>query len=363
MYQVQIREKDAGQRLDKYLHRILPKAGSGFIYKMLRKKNITLNDKKADGSERIVEGDSVSIFFSDETLAKFTGRKFGAFGIKHTEKGSIGGLRHTGSAKERVIEHKTDYMAAYHKIQGVRILYENDHILLADKPSGILSQKAEQNDVSLNEWLIGYLLTSGAVTEEELAVFKPSVCNRLDRNTSGIILCSKTLKGAHLLGELLKNRTLHKYYRLYVKGIVEGEQLIEGYLTKDAEHNKVYIEPVNINKSLDEIKSSYIKTGYRPVKTERDKTLLEVELFTGKTHQIRAHLASIGHPLLGDYKYGDKAWNEEYRQKYHVKAQLLHAYKVVFPQLEETFADLSGRTFCSELPEIFKRVSDENRRR
>lgn len=334
MYQVKITDKDAEQRLDKYLHRILPKAGSGFIYKMLRKKNITLNDKKADGSERIVKGDSITIYFSDETLAKFMG--------KHKQ--------------EFDTEHATNYLSAYEKIQGVHILYENDHILLADKPSGILSQKAERNDYSLNEWLIGYLLTSGAVTEEDLAVFKPSVCNRLDRNTSGIVLCSKTLNGARLLGDVLKNRTLHKYYRLYVKGVVEDEQLIEGCLIKDEEHNKVYIEPV---KALNENRSSYIKTGYRPIKAERDKTLLEVELFTGKTHQIRAHLASIGHPLLGDPKYGDTAWNEEYRKKYNVRTQLLHAYKVVFPQLNEPFGDISGRTFVAELPEIFKKVSDD----
>lgn len=340
MYQVQITDKDAEQRLDKYLHRILPKAGSGFIHKMLRKKNITLNDKKADGSERIVKGDSITIYFSDETLAKFMG--------KHKQESDT--------------EHAANYLSAYEKIQGIHILYENDHVLLVDKPVGVLSQKAEQKDVSLNEWLIGYLLTSGAVTEEDLAVFKPSVCNRLDRNTSGIVLCSKTLKGARMLGDVLKNRTLHKYYRLYVKGVVEDEHLIEGYLTKDEEHNQVYIEPVKTQaeaKSLDEIKSSYIKTGYRPIKAERDKTLLEVELFTGKTHQIRAHLASIGHPILGDPKYGDTTWNEEYRKRCHVRSQLLHAYKVVFPQLDEPFGDISGRTFVAELPEIFMRVSDD----
>ena len=402
MYQTKITDKDAGQRLDKYLHRILPRAGSGFLYKMLRKKNITLNDKKADGSERIAAGDSVEIYFSDETLAKFMGRRvIGGLecagkkneisthtgsksgNIRHTVRND-GRLKRTDDENEREIIKKTDYRSAYEKIKGVRILYENDHILLLDKPAGVLSQKAERTDFSLNEWLIGYLLKNGAVTEEDLITFKPSVCNRLDRNTSGIVLCSKSLKGAQLIGELLKNRMLRKYYRLYVKGIVRDEQMIEGYLIKDEKLNKVFVEPVsphisgdsretkteevrnksahkqtyNTMKSLEEIKSSYIKTGYKPVRTEQDKTLLEVELFTGKTHQIRAHLASIGHPLLGDPKYGDMAWNEEYRKKYHVKAQLLHAYKVVFPQLEEPFEDLNGRAIVAELPEIFGRVSD-----
>ena len=365
MYQTKITQKDAGQRFDKYLHRILPNAGSGFIYKMLRKKNITLNDKKADGSERIDEGDSVTIYFSDETLMKFMGRQ--VFGSLHKKSGA---KRTDKESRERT--HKTDYAAAYKKLQGIRILYENEHLLLVDKPTGVLSQKAEQTDISLNEWLIGYLLQSGGVTEEDLALYKPSVCNRLDRNTSGIVLCSKSLQGARLFGELLKNRTLHKYYRLYVKGILSDAQMIEGYLVKDEEQNKVYVEPVNMGIAVntadvqstagrnahEEIKSSYIKTGYRPIRTEGDKTLLEVELFTGKTHQIRAHLASIGHPLLGDPKYGDQAWNEEYRTKYHVRAQLLHAYKVVFPQLSEDFADISGRTFIAELPEIFHKVSD-----
>lgn len=392
MYQTKITDKDAGQRFDKYLHRILPRAGSGFIYKMLRKKNITLNDKKADGSERIVEGDSVTLYFSDETLAKFMGRRIaGGSKSQRTDGETAQGSKHAGNENDHIAEYETeyetDYRAAYTKMQGIRIIYENDHILLVDKPAGILSQKAERKDVSLNEWLIGYLLESGAITEEELAVYKPSVCNRLDRNTSGIVLCAKSLKGAQLLSRLLKNRTLHKFYRLYVKGIVEEEELIEGYLVKDEVLNKVTIEPLNTiesvkannlvdtanlqgmtpqkahkdskqMKSLDEIKRSYIKTGYRPINVEIDKTLLEVELFTGKTHQIRAHLASIGHPLLGDPKYGDAAWNEEYRKKYHVRTQLLHAYKVVFPQLDAPFDDLSERTFVDELPEIFSRVSD-----
>lgn len=341
MYQTNITEKEAGQRFDKYLHRILPNAGSSFLYKMLRKKNITLNDRKADGSEKIAVGDSVKIYFAKETLLKFQG------------------LQQKNNAE--------DYLAAYRAISGVQILYENQHILLADKPAGVLTQKAAQTDFSLNEWLIGYLLVSGFVKKEELAGFKPSVCNRLDRNTSGIVLCAKSLQGAQMLGELLKSRTLHKYYQTYVKGTLRTEQLVEGYLYKDEKHNKVSVTLTEAGKasgkeersphSVSDAKSAYIRTAYKPLEMTHDKTLLEVELITGKPHQIRAHLASIGHPLLGDYKYGDKVWNEEYRKKYHVKAQLLHAYKVVFPQLDEPFDDISGKTFYAKLPDIFHKVS------
>lgn len=242
----------------------------------------------------------------------------------------------------------------------------------------VSSQKAEKTDLSLNEWLIGYLLQSGFLTADELRFFKPSVCNRLDRNTSGIVLCAKSLQGARLLGELLKERTLHKYYQTYVKGQITQAQSIEGVLWKDERTNQVTVSSTfeshrsasqhsqkNVTDNVTSSRPSKsdaarIKTAYRPLRIERDKTLLEVELFTGKSHQIRAHLASIGHPLLGDYKYGDKKWNESYRQKFGVQAQLLHAYQVVFPPLDTPFADLGGRTFSCETPLLFKLVSDPN---
>ncbi len=336
MYQKQITDREAGQRFDKYLHRLLPEAGTSFLYRMLRKKNITLNGHKADGSEKIAVGDSVEIFFSEETLHTFMGKDI---------------PKEAKSCEE--------YAAAYQKYATTKIIYENDHILLADKPAGVLTQKAERADLSLNEWLIGYLLHSGFIQEQELDLFKPSVCNRLDRNTSGIVLCAKSLKGAQLLGELLQKRTLHKYYQLYVKGKVTEEQLIEGCLVKDEKHNRVLIRPLEQENSM--FKASYIKTSYKPLEIYDDKTLLEVELLTGKPHQIRAHLASIGHPLLGDYKYGDKTWNDQYKKSCHVTSQLLHAYKVEFPRLEKPFEDISERIFCADIPSVFQKVIKDGR--
>ena len=195
MIELRIKENEAGQRLDKYLHKYLKEAGTGFLYKMLRKKNITLNGKKASGSEKLCVGDVVRLFLSDETIEKFGGR--------------CGLEMETAGTEERELRQ---YSMAYRRFGELEILFENHHILVVNKPSGILTQKAGAEDVSLNEWLTGYMLESGALSEEELHTFHPSVCNRLDRNTSGMVICGKTLAGSQAMSGILRNRSLRKFY-------------------------------------------------------------------------------------------------------------------------------------------------------
>lgn len=315
MKAIVVNSNEAGQRLDKLLSKYLNLAGKGFLYKMMRKKNITLNGKKCDGSEKLNAGDEIKLFLADETIEKFSEVKI-----------------------QKVKKRKLD------------IIYEDDHLLLINKPSGMLSQKAKDTDESLVEYLIDYLLDSGKLTKEELRSFRPSVCNRLDRNTSGLVAAGKSLAGLQMLSTVFRDRSLHKYYLCGVRGRVEEKRLIDGYLWKNEKTNQVTISRQEMKESLP------IKTEYEPIRYENGYTLLKVTLITGRTHQIRAHLASIGHPILGDYKYGDPRVNETVKREYGICSQMLHSYEMVFPELEEPFAYLSGRTYQAPAPKEFRKV-------
>lgn len=328
MQQLTIGKNQAGQRLDKFLKKAFPNAGTGFLYKMLRKKNITLNGKKAEGKEILVQGDEIKCFFSEETFA------------------SLSGTENT--------EATSDYRKAYRSLKDISVLYEDEDILLLNKPAGVLTQKAKPGDLSLNEWLIGHLLATDAITEADLATFHPSVCNRLDRNTSGIVLCGKTLSGSQALSRIIKDRTVKKYYQTICKGKIVQESTLEGYLYKEESTNtvKVYADP-----SEAPAEASYIRTIYMPNAVAGDFTLLTVELVTGKTHQIRAHLAGTGHPLLGDTKYGDSKLNRRMQSEYSLHHQLLHAGRICFPkETEGPLAKVSGQTFTAPLPHKFAEI-------
>lgn len=337
MQSVTIGKNQAGQRLDKFLHKYLPLAGSSFLYKMLRKKNITLNGKKAEGKEILAEGDIVQCFFSEETFAKFAGRDVPA----KQKSSEADGLHSTSKEKVPMTE---EYKEAFQQIKGVTVLYENEDIIVLDKPAGILTQKAESRDLSINEWLIGYLLEKGDLSVEELHTFRPSVCNRLDRNTSGIVLCGKSLKGSQYLSHIIRDHSLRKFYRTICVGEIYEDIQLEGYLWKDSATNKVRISKeqpkadtsqTSAKKSTEKSGTNYIRTAFHPLQTVDGFTLLEVELFTGKTHQIRAHLASIGQPIIGDHKYGNHKVNERFQREFGLKHQLLHAYRVEFPKTFE----------------------------
>ena len=319
MQELHVTANEAGQRLDKLLAKFLNQAPKSFLYKMMRKKNIVLNGKKCTGNEKLKQGDSIKLFFSDETIEKF-------------------------SAETYVTPKKE-------KINMLPIIYEDEQVLLMNKPVGVLSQKAKDSDVSAVEILINYLIETNQLSKEQFRTFHPSICNRLDRNTSGILVAAKTLPALQEMNRFFKERTIAKYYRCLVKGrVIKNEDYIKGYLVKDQKTNKVSITKKKTEEGVP------IETEYCVIQSNDEVSLLEVHLITGKTHQIRAHLASIGHPIIGDYKYGDKQINEMYRQEYGLKSQLLHAYRLEMPSSDGSLAYLNDKKFVAELPDKFIKI-------
>lgn len=260
------------------------------------------------------------MFFSDETLHKF--------------------MQDTKKLQEEF------HMLQRLPMKGLSIIYEDTDILIADKPYNMLSQKAKEQDLSANEYLLGYLIRSGALSLETFGTFRPSVCNRLDRNTTGLLLMGKTLAGAQMLSEGLRERTIHKFYRAIVSGNVTKPVHLSGWLIKDEHTNQVKILT---QEQKDAVR---IETSYTSVQAKGTCSLLEICLITGKTHQIRAHLASVGHPVIGDRKYGDPSVNHKFHGTFHVDHQLLHAYRLEFPD---------GRVFTAPMPEIFKEIIEKER--
>ena len=321
MREIVIRKNEAGQRLDKFLHKYLKEAGNGFLYKMLRKKNITLNHKKADGSEKLIEGDVVALFMSDETIDKF--RSAGDF-------------------------HISSYQSAYQSLKGITVAGEDEDILILSKPQGIPSQKSGKDDISVNEWVIGYLLAKGALNEEDLKTFKPSVCNRLDTNTGGLILAGKSLGGLQVLSRALKDRNMNKYYLAVCEGRTEEEFALSGTLVKDEKNNKV-----RINASGGD--GDPVRTEFRTLSYEDGYSLVEAHLITGRSHQIRAHLSSSGHPIAGDLKYGGKP---VVREDLCMNHQLLYAYRVVFPD-DESFGIYQNKEMCIPTPDPIRKMFKE----
>ena len=314
MQEIIISANEAGQRFDKLLAKYLNEAPKSFIYKMLRKKNIVLNGKKATGNEKLAVGDSVKLFLADETIEKFS--------------------------KTTIVRTKTK----------LDVIYEDENVLFINKPVGMLSQKAEAQDESLVEHIISYMLESGTLTEDDLRKFKPSICNRLDRNTSGLVVAGKSLVGLQSMGELFKERSLKKYYRCLVSGKITEKQYIRGYLKKDETTNKVTIL------EKEEAGSLPIETEYEPIRATDTCTLLEVHLITGRTHQIRAHLASQNHPIIGDYKYGNRKINDRFKEAYKLQSQLLHAYRLEIPELNGELENLSNKQFVAPLPSLFDKI-------
>lgn len=282
-----IEKNDADQRLDKFLTKSCPKLPKALMYKYIRIKRIKVNGKRAEISTRLKKGDVVDMYINDEFFEK----------------------------KETVY----DFMSASKSID---IVYEDENIILLNKKVGLLSHPDETEYVdTLITRVKRYLFEKGEWHPDEETSFTPALVNRIDRNTSGIVICAKTAEALRVLNQKMKDRELHKIYLCIVHGKMNKEkELLEGYLVKDEKKNKVFVS----KKPKDSAK--LIRTEYKVLGCRDGLSLLEVNLLTGRTHQIRAHLASIGHPLVGDGKYG----TNELNKKTGYKKQCLCSHKLIF---------------------------------
>ena len=319
MRELIIGKDDDNQRIDKYLKKYLEKSPSGFIYKMIRKKNIKLNGKKTKPDDMIFEGDVITLYLSDETLDKFVvEREF------------------------KIV--KTD----------LDIIYEDDNIIVVNKPVGMLSHSISGQGFETNvvDSIISYLIEKGDYVPRVQKTFTPSICNRLDRNTSGVIIGAKSYAALKGVNESLRNRDVEKYYLTIVSGSMKGHFESKATLVKDTDLNKV-----SINSNHEDDKE--IITKINSLKNNRRYSFLEIELITGRTHQIRAHLAYLNHPVIGDRKYGNKGVNRMMREKFDLNDQLLHSNRMVLHGLKDDLDYLNGMEFIADLPDKFMRIKKE----
>jgi 23S rRNA pseudouridine955/2504/2580 synthase len=317
--EILIDKNENEQRLDRFLKKYLSGASLGFIYKMIRKKNIKVNGKKASPETIIYSGDKIELYFSDELLEKLISDKATEF-----------------------------------KKFDIDICYEDKNIILINKPVGKLSHSTnDRREDNVVDDMIAYLIQKKEYIPRLEKTFTPSICNRLDRNTSGIIIGAKNYESLKAINDAIKNNKIKKYYKTLVLGKIDNDFVKSSYLVKDDKKNKsqIYDNPIDNSKS--------IETSFKVIKNNQEYTLLEVELLTGRTHQIRAQLSEMGYPIIGDIKYGVYKINSKFDSLYGLKHQLLHAYKVVFAGLEGELSYLNNREFEIKEPEIFLRIEKD----
>lgn len=305
-----IGRNDAGQRLDKFLSKTLPNLPQSLLYKYIRLKRIKRNGKRAQISDRLQEGDTLELYIGDEFFEK--------------------------------PRPQYDFLRSAKTLD---VLYEDENLLLLNKKVGLLSHpdKTEYGDTLISR-VQRYLYEKGEYDPEDEQSFTPALVNRIDRNTCGIVMAAKNAESLRELNAIVKTRQLHKLYLCVVHGAPpKRADTLHGYLQKDEDKNKVFISQSPAPDAKE------IRTRYRVLDSYRDLSLLEIELLTGRTHQIRAHLASIGCPLLGDGKYGTNARNKPYGYK----KQFLCSYKLTFDFSQDVGAlqYLDKRTFV--LPDVW----------
>ena len=313
MKKISVNKNDAGNRLDKFINKCFPNIPYSLLYKYIRKKRIKVNGKKENISYRLKEGDVLELYINDELLEK-------------SNKSS-------------------DFKAASEDIE---ILYEDDNIMIINKKAGLIVHPDDDIKVDcLVNRIKNYLFKKGEFNPENENSFAPALVNRIDRNTSGIVIAAKNAESLRILNLKMKERELHKKYICILCGTLKKDtEILKAFLDKNSSENKVYISNKMKNKNY-----KTILTKYSVIDKSKKFTLAEIELLTGRTHQIRAHMAYLGYPLLGDGKYGVNKINREMGYKY----QALCAYKLKFDfkDKDNILGYLDGKEFGVNMDKIW----------
>ncbi|WP_249030525.1 RluA family pseudouridine synthase [Tannockella kyphosi] len=312
-----VQENDANQRIDKYLKKILENAPSSLIYKMLRKKDIKVNGSRINEKYIVQLNDEVSLFLHEDKFLEYTKQK---------------------EVKDIEISFE--------------VLYEDDQILVVNKSAGLLVHEDINESLNtLSNQVLAYLNKKGELDLSRENSFMPGPVHRLDRNTSGIVIFGKTLDALQTLNEMVKQRhCIDKEYCTIVKGYLKQEALLEDYIVKIKDESRVKL----VNKDTPGALS--MKTIIKPAKSNYEYTEVFVKLITGRTHQIRIHLSSIGHPIIGDRKYGDFQLNRELTKTLQLSHQLLHAYSITFVKPFGKLSYLQDKKIICPVPKMYQNI-------
>lgn len=311
---VEIGNNEAGQRLDRFLRKWLKDMPLNAIYKSIRKGDVKINGKKAKENYSLCLGDVL------ETREITTEAK-----------------------KDKFIQVDSD----------LKITYEDENMVLVEKWPGVLVHSDEkEGEPTLTDHVLSYLNQKGDYIPDDEITFAPAPCNRLDRNTSGIVIYGKNFESLQLINEMIRNRQIRKFYSAIVKGRIQ-DGIYTAYILKDGEKNisKIYNEPKPGAKE--------ISMDVKSVESCGAFSFIDIELLTGRSHQLRAHLSHLGNPILGDTKYGDSKTNSYFRNKYGLNYQYLYAYKLTFKDCPEKFAKLNNKTIAESLPPVFKKIKKD----
>lgn len=312
---VTIGPNDAGQSVEKFVKKLMRDVPLSAIYKALRKGDVRLNGTKAKGKDRLNEGDELEIRYLDSRKAEET---------------------------KTYMEAPVDF----------KVIFEDDNLLMVEKWPGVVVHPDGSDQPSLTDHVLTYLRDKGQWNPENELTFSPSPVNRLDRSTSGIVIFGKNAAATRSLAEIISNGGLRKDYVALVKGRMKDGRY-QAFLAKNPENNtvRIYDEPGENRQHIAmEVKTTESTGLY---------SLLDLNLLTGRSHQLRAHLAYLGCPIIGDSKYGDGEMNSWFLNKYELRYQYLYAYKVTFSQTDDFLSYLQGKVIAVKLPPMFRHIKNE----